>query len=57
MVTFKNDFEEAGMRMGHLYLKFRNYHLFDKIFGVLIYLSFFIFLFFILNNMMKVVIQ
>lgn len=53
MVTFNNDFEEAGMRMGNLYLKFRNYHLFDKIFGVLIYLSFFLVLFFLLHNMLK----
>ena len=53
MVTFKNDFEEAGIRAGHMYLRFRNYSLFVKIFGVLIYLSFFLVLFFLLHNMLK----
>ena len=34
MVNFNNDLEEAGMRAGHLFLKLRNYHLFDNIFFV-----------------------
>ena len=53
MVIFNNDLEEAGMRAGHLFLKLRNYHLFDNIFFVIIYLSFFFVLFFLLNNMLE----
>jgi preprotein translocase subunit SecF len=53
MVFFKNDFEEVGMRLGKLYIKSIDYSLFVKIVGVLIYLSFFFVLFFLLNNMLK----
>lgn len=53
MVTFKNDFEEVGMRLSQIYIKHIDHSLSLKIFGVLIYLSFFFSFIFLLHNMIK----
>jgi hypothetical protein len=53
MTTVSKDFEEAGISAGNAILKCKNYSLSVRVFGVLIYLSVFIFLFLLLNNMLN----
>ena len=48
-----NDLEEVGVTVGKMILRCKNYSLSVKVFGVLVYLSVFIFLFLLLNNMLN----
>ena len=53
MATISKDFEEVGVTVGNMILRCKNYSLPFRVFGVLVYIAFFIFLFLLLNNMLN----